>query len=80
MTKRFEKAESDKVEELGPFIDHILFIMGHPEALVTDESKIWDFTCFEPEKVKEISKDLGFEVKQSDYLIDIARRLSLSDH
>ena len=62
--KKFEKADDNQTEKLWPKIYKILEILGHPEALVTDESKIWDFTCFEPEKVKEISEKIGFEVKK----------------
>lgn len=76
MTK-FEKADSDRVdsEELGPYVDKLLEVLGHPEAMVTDESLIWDFVFSEPERVEEISESLGFEVKDGDYLADVAEKM-----
>jgi len=80
MKMKIEKAKSDKIddEKLWPYVHKVLEILGHPESLVTDESKIFDFTFSEPEKAKEISKKLGFEVKQSDYVVDVAEKLRFS--
>jgi len=68
-------AGDDEVERLWPEIYKILEILGHTEALVTDESKIWDFTFFCPEKVREISDSIGFKITENDYLIDIAKKI-----
>ena len=40
---KFESAPQEKVEHLQPYVDKVLLALGHPEALVTDESTIVDF-------------------------------------
>lgn len=52
----------------------ILDAIGHPEAFVTDMSSIGDFCLDEPE-IKQLTIDFGFEVKESDLLIEIAKQL-----
>jgi len=80
------------VKELEPWITKILNTLGHPEAWVSDESKVVDFLEMswpddsekEKEEVKEnnkkllakMSKEFGFEIKSSNYLTHIAFRLS----
>lgn len=41
--KTFEHATQDARKALDPFISQVLELLGHPEALVTDESCISDF-------------------------------------
>ena len=60
-------------------------MLGHPEALVSDESSVWDFLShFGDEKEnKEHNKDileriscrLALDVKAEDLLVDIAKRI-----
>jgi hypothetical protein len=38
-----ECAPQDARNALEPFIDQVLDVLGHPEALVTDESRVRDF-------------------------------------
>ena len=40
---RVEMASQDSVNELEPYVDEVLEALGHPEALVTDESTLSDF-------------------------------------
>ena len=71
-------APQDQTEELSPYIDQILEALGHPEALVTDESMIGDFRSFGiTHEEKEIwlnglSEKLGIPIKSNDYLVDLS--------
>jgi hypothetical protein len=40
---KFELASQNEVNELQPQIERLLAALGHPEALVTDESTFLDF-------------------------------------
>lgn len=78
----FELADRDKIEELQEYVDKILEAIGHPEALVTDESKIFDFVFSEDDessRLVTIALNLGVPVAKSDYLIDIAKRMRDKD-
>lgn len=72
-------APQDKVSDLEYWVNRILEVVGHPEALVTDESSLWDFFPFNEEadenKVRAIQNKLGVNVSLSDYLVDIAQRM-----
>jgi hypothetical protein len=39
----FERAATDARDALDPYVQRILEIIGHPEAMVTDESTVRDF-------------------------------------
>lgn len=67
----FELAPQDKVFEFEYEVGLILETLGHPEALVTDESKISDFR----EETDEIAELLGVEVNREDYIWQVAERL-----
>lgn len=72
---KIEMADSDLVDgELRPYVDQILEAVGHPEALVTDESTLFDFIC-DFAQISEIGKKLGVDVINGDYLFQIAERL-----
>ena len=78
--KKIELAPQDEVELLEPYVDKILEALGHPEALVTDESDIGDFLCFCVEEeatkeLKEASIKLGMSLNRKDTIVSIARRL-----
>ena len=71
-------AESILVEEYKEEINELLELIGHPEALVTDRSMLWDFWGPREEakeKVNELSARLGFKVYYNTYLVDIAMEM-----
>jgi hypothetical protein len=78
-------AATIKVDQYTKEIKKILKILGHPDALVSDESTIWDFLSHfgnkkenkkENKKILEkISCILALDIKESDFLIDIAKRI-----
>lgn len=72
---KFEFTSTYYTEEYMAEIDQILEILGHPEALVTDESTISDFAPSE-EIIKELNKKIGQTVKKSDLLIYVAKIIS----
>lgn len=63
------------------YVGHILETLGHPEALVTDESRIEDFadSDFNREELeqfsKKVSEQLRVPVSGKDYIVDVARKL-----
>ncbi|MBM3129952.1 MAG: hypothetical protein FJ009_15185 [Chloroflexi bacterium] len=71
--KRIELAGRDKIESLGEYVDRVLEALGHPEALVTDESQVWDFTR-DTNELKKIAKKLGFAITKNDYVWELAER------
>ena len=80
MNKKFQLASKVKVDELEPYVDKILDILGHPEALATDESLISDFTCFfndgqREEDLRYLSQQIGFDVFEYEYDVDIAEKM-----
>jgi hypothetical protein len=79
-----ELAPQSKIDQLDPdnkYVPKILKALGHSEALITDESEIYHFMCFfcskkENEKeLKKISKKLGVEVNENDYLTEVIEKL-----
>jgi len=82
--KKFEMAPTKKVtkflgQDQRPWVDKVLKIIGHPEALVTDMSTIWDFIEFDEDEkhLPGWSKKLGFKIKSDDYIWEIAQRLHM---
>jgi len=74
------KAETDKVEELEEYIDELLVLVGHPEAMVTDRSILWDFFGNDAEAAADdLSGWLGFKVYRNTYLVDIAKEMKAID-
>jgi hypothetical protein len=55
-------------------VQRVLDALGFPEALVTDESLVGDFTVTAT-SAKRASERLGVEVSESDYVVDVAERL-----
>jgi len=79
---KFELAETNDISSYKKQINMILKLLGHPEALVTDESIVWDFTAFLSKSRKEVmlkylSKFAKFEVSEHTKLIDIAKNATL---
>lgn len=83
-TKKIELAATDGTDQYQREIGVILRILGHPGALVTDESSIWDFLShfgdkkenekFNKKLLAKISGRLGFEVTSKDLLIEVAQK------
>lgn len=78
----FEMSETDKVSSLAKEVSQILNILGHPEAFITDESRISDMICvFDNEKkITEILDELRNRldvriINKSDKIIDVAERV-----
>jgi hypothetical protein len=75
--RKIVSVSNEKIKNLQPFVKMVLNVLGHPEALVTDMSTIWDFVEIdEEEKIpKKWSEKLGINVKGSDYIWKIADKL-----
>jgi len=78
--RKIELAPQDEVDQLEPYIYKVLEALGHPEALVTDESYISDFLCIVDEKeadgeLKIACDKLGFNFSKLDSVVDIARKV-----
>jgi hypothetical protein len=68
-------ATTDRVTRFEPEIDRILDALGYPEALVTDESTLGDFSL-EPLEYARAEEALGLQfATNNDLLVDIAERL-----
>ncbi len=70
---KIELAENDKIELLRKYVDKVLEALGHPEALVTNESQVWNFTS-DNNELKQLSKKLKFSVDENDYIWQLAER------
>ena len=69
-----------EVTRLREWVDKVLEIMDHSEALVTDWSTLWDFSpcADDPDYDKwydDLSKKLGFEISRADPIWRLATRL-----
>ena len=80
---KFELAAHDETDKLYKEVAIILKALGHPEALVTDESYVSDFLPFlgcmdrkkEFNKFKKKMDNLGIEVEYADSIVDVAKRI-----
>ena len=82
---KIEMASTDDVSKYQKEIRIILKMLGHPEALVSDESSVWDFLShfgdekenkeFNKNTLERISCRLALDVKARDLLVDIAKRI-----
>mgnify|MGYP006420646491 CR=1 FL=1 len=73
--KTISVADTDIVDQYENEVDEILDVLGHSEALVTDESKLSDFDIFgecEDEIITNIKSNLYIDCKIDDYIKDIA--------
>jgi hypothetical protein len=82
MKKKFEIAEQDKVNERQKSVRVLLKALGHPVALVTDESMVSDFLDFfsqerRDKQLKRLEKKLGFPVRENDYVWQVAEIISI---
>ena len=78
---KFELADDCNISALKPYVLRVLEAVGHPEALVTDESSVYDFfDTFDSKKKKMrsvlgLSKKLGIDVSDDDLIWEVARNL-----
>jgi len=77
--KKIELAPSGKVRKWEFWVDSILHIIGFPGALVTDESRLYDFFSMgqksEDKLLQKWEKKLGFKIKDSDPIWKVAENL-----
>jgi len=78
--KKVMLASQDKVDSLQYEREEILQVIGHPEALIIDESSIRDFTGSEvnagTELVVRIEEGFGIDVTDvRELLVDLAARV-----
>ena len=76
--KKVELVEVDNINKHTAAVYKILKALGHSEALVTNESKIYDFCFAEKDLDKycnKISKKLGIKVNHNDYIWKLAERI-----
>jgi hypothetical protein len=72
---KIESAPTETIDQAHPDdLDKLLCLLGHPESYCTDESSVGDF-CLTARKLKSVSKKLGFEIKHSDLLIDVMKKM-----
>lgn len=75
-----------RVVDLWPQVKRALNALGHPEAMVTDESRVSDFADFgggggvTPRGLARAAKSrLGVRVRAQDRVVDVAQRLAAKD-
>lgn len=69
-----------RLKELRPTVNKILEAVGHPEAYVSDRSRVSDFFLDMDEKdthaaLQTVSDKLGVDIGEKDLLIEVAERL-----
>jgi hypothetical protein len=78
---KFEMAPQVRIEALDFYVQKILDALGHPEAFVSDESQINDFSDWGASKedrdawVLELSDKLGLPVERKEFIPDVALKL-----
>jgi hypothetical protein len=78
---KFEMAPQVRIEALDFYVQKILDALGHPEALVSDESQINDFSDWGASKENrdawalELSDKLGLPVERKEFIPDVALKL-----
>jgi len=78
--KKIVLAPQDKIKELEPYMDKVLNALGHPEALVTDESMVTDFLdIFDKDsrvkQIKKTQKKIKVDIFPGDYIWEVAERI-----
>jgi hypothetical protein len=71
---KFTIAPRDRVRRFADEVARVLAAIGYEDALVTDESSIWDFGL-EPDELRALGETLGLVITKGDYIVDIAERL-----
>ena len=72
---RIELASQVLTDTYEDEVEQVLTALGHPDALVTDESAISDFDVRGDDECLALSKVLGVPVNHGDYILDVAKRL-----
>jgi len=78
--KKIVIASQDKCNKIESKVNKLLKLLGHKDALVTDESIIGDFLDIFDKKrrekqLKTFSKKIGFKVKPRDFIYKVAEKL-----
>jgi hypothetical protein len=71
---RFESAPTARVTALEAGVLRVLDAFGHPDAFVTDESRVSNFGLDEHE-VRTASETLGVSIAEDELIVDVAARL-----
>ena len=71
---RIELASAVLIDTLESYVERILTVLGHPEALVTDLSTIGDFGLDDDERSAANAR-LGVALSDADYIYEVAQRL-----
>jgi hypothetical protein len=70
---------TEKVELYKEELKKLLKLFESEDALITDESLVWDFFFIEDEEeeliLNKISKELGFPILRGDYLVEVAAKM-----
>ncbi len=86
--KKIQFAPDDKAQYLENYVDQVLDAIGEAldadfkHAWISDESSVWDFILYDDDKEEEerilakISEILGVKVELTDYIVDVAKRLT----
>jgi len=75
---KIEIASQTRILELIPWVDKVLVGLGHPEALVTDESMVRDFMDVWSKRPKKINI-CGLLVPAATLIVDVAQMLKDKD-
>ena len=70
----FEMATTEYIEAYSDEVDTILKALGFSDALVTDESSVWDFQL-DAHEIKAASKALGIPINENDRIFALAKLL-----
>jgi uncharacterized protein YoaH (UPF0181 family) len=68
-------ADQEKVDVYETEVNRILAALGHPEALVTDLSQVFDFGDDE-EAADDLAELMGRSVNAGEYIWKLAQELS----
>jgi hypothetical protein len=77
---KIELSQQNYVDQYEEQVKFILKTLGHPEALVTDETLIWDLLhMFDSggydKQLAKMSKKVGFSVEPNDVLWKVAKKI-----
>ena len=77
---KFELADQDKTVALEEFVNKIIKALGHPEALVTDESLISDYldifdSQYGIKQLEKAKKIIKVDIFPGDYIWEVAERM-----
>lgn len=77
---KIELAEQDKIKQLKPYVNQVIKALGHPEALVTDESIVFDFLdVFDIderiEQIEKARKNIKVNIFSGDFIWKVAERI-----